>query len=245
MLKHEWFESLITTVDPSSVFVEIGSDRGENSTECLRDLAKKYSVNFLTVDIDDKTDVLSHCWKNFYQNIRDPSWPKTVSCIDELPEETQAECIDVHGWELFKKREIDRANDLYKQPHIKFYQAIGSDWARDYHKNIRKPISLLYLDNFDYIWDVDNVAPEFKKQMTEYQEQWNIDMNNQQCQVEHLTQMIHLEPFLAQQAIIGLDDTYLYNDCWIGKSGPVVVYLLALGYKIELINKTTVFLKKL
>jgi hypothetical protein len=28
------------------------------------------------------------------------------------------------------------------------------------------------------------------------------------------------------------DDTYRYNDCWIGKCGPAVVYLLALGFEI-------------
>jgi hypothetical protein len=79
-----------------------------------------------------------------------------------------------------------------------------------------------------------------------YRDNWNIEMNNQQCQIEHLAQLIHLEPFFDQECVIGFDDTYLYNDCWIGKCGPAVVYLLTLGYKIvlSLSCQRAVFLKK-
>ena len=42
---------------------------------------------------------------------------------------------------------------------------------------------------------------------------------------------------MSDDGIIVCDDTYLYNDCWIGKCGAVVVYLLANGYKtIEIDN---------
>jgi hypothetical protein len=58
-------------------------------------------------------------------------------------------------------------------------------------------------------------------------------MSNQNCQVEHMKQMLALYPFMDQHSIIVCDDTYTYNDCWIGKSGPVVIFLLANGYTIQ------------
>jgi hypothetical protein len=114
--------------------------------------------------------------------------------------------------------------------HTEFVVATGSAWARDF-STVPSDIALLYLDNFDYIWDINNVSPAIKMQTHEYAEQ-GIVMNNQNCQAEHMRQIIALRPCLAPDAVVVFDDTYCYNDCWIGKCGPAVVYLQAYGWSV-------------
>jgi len=117
-----------------------------------------------------------------------------------------------------------------KLPNTEFVVAKGSDWAEEFYKT-GQGISALYLDNFDYIWDINEVRPAIQIQMAEYATR-GTPMTNQACQIEHLKQMVALEPCLTQNAVVAVDDTYCYNDCWIGKCGPAVVYLLAKGWEI-------------
>lgn len=106
----------------------------------------------------------------------------------------------------------------------------GSKWAQEFYST-GQGISVLYLDNFDYIWDINNVRPAIQMQMAEYAAR-GITMTNQACQIEHLKQLVALEPCLTTNAVVAVDDTYCYNDCWIGKCGPAVVYLLAKDWEI-------------
>jgi len=115
-------------------------------------------------------------------------------------------------------------------PNTEFVVATGSKWAEEFCKT-GNSISVLYLDNFDYIWDINEVRPAIKIQMTEYAA-LGVAMTNQACQVEHLKQLMLLYPCLTSNAVVAVDDTYCYNDCWIGKCGPGVVYLLANGWEV-------------
>lgn len=114
--------------------------------------------------------------------------------------------------------------------NTEFAVKAGSIWAKDFAVQNRD-IALLYLDNFDYIWDINNLSPAIHQQMHQYAEQ-GIVMNNQNCQTEHMQQIIALRECLAPDAVVVFDDTYCYNDCWIGKCGPAVVYLKAYGWSI-------------
>ncbi len=114
--------------------------------------------------------------------------------------------------------------------NTEFVVQSGSDWAKDFAHNWTD-IAVLYLDNFDYIWDINEVRPAIKLQMAEYADR-GVAMTNQACQIEHLKQLIALYSCLAPSAVVAFDDTYCYNDCWIGKCGPAVVYLLAHGWKV-------------
>lgn len=113
--------------------------------------------------------------------------------------------------------------------NTEFVVQSGSKWAREVA--ITHNIDVLYLDNFDYIWDINEVRPAIQLQMAEYAERGTA-MTNQACQIEHLTQLILLYPKLSLGAVVAFDDTYCYNDCWIGKCGPAVVYLLAHGWQV-------------
>jgi hypothetical protein len=56
-------------------------------------------------------------------------------------------------------------------------------------------------------------------------------MNNRNCQAEHLRQMVSLFPYLDEQCMIAMDDTYLKDTVWTGKCGAVAVYLEANGFE--------------
>jgi cephalosporin hydroxylase len=137
----------------------------------------------------------------------------------------------LHTVDLLKDPQ-ERVNRNGIVPGITWHQADGVEWSRTVYPTINKPISCLYLDNFDYNWNVTQHNPDIEKQKQEYMEQWGIVMNNQNCQVAHLQQMMALLPYMAEQSIVVCDDTYLSNDCWIGKCGAVVVFLQAHGYCI-------------
>ena len=119
--------------------------------------------------------------------------------------------------------------------NTEFVVQSGSEWAQQYKG---PPISCLYLDNFDYIWDTKDICSHkpTMNQIHEYSTRGQC-MNNENCQIEHMKQMIFLYPHLTPNAVVMFDDTYLFNDCWIGKCGPAVVFLLTHGWNI--VEKTT------
>ena len=118
----------------------------------------------------------------------------------------------------------------HKLANTEFVVQAGSDWADDFAHNWTD-IAVLYLDNFDYIWDINEVRPAIQLQMADYANR-GVLMTNQACQIEHLKQLMLLYSCLAPNAVVAFDDTYCYNDCWIGKCGPAVVYLLACGWEV-------------
>lgn len=117
------------------------------------------------------------------------------------------------------------------------HQAPGSEWARQTFPALNKKIALLYLDNYDYNYWVNDDCQMIQDQLIEYQTKYNITLNNTDCTVEHLKQMIYLLPYMSSNGVVICDDTLLYNDCWIGKCAAVVPYLLANGYQITEIEQ--------
>jgi hypothetical protein len=175
-------EQHLLSIEQDSIFVEIGSDRYEGSTEFFAELAIKNNTVLHTVDISNKA-----------------------------------------------QQRLTRNRDI---PEVIWHQAIGSDWAAHTFPSLDKKIALLYLDNFDYDWEISRHTQNIELQKKDYLETFSIDMTNENCQIEHLKQMLALYPYMSNHSIVVCDDTYQFNDCWIGKCGPVVVYLLANGYKI-------------
>lgn len=137
-----------------------------------------------------------------------------------------------HSKQLITVDVASKAQSRWQQ-HLQNTQFVvqdGAAWAREFAHSATD-IDLLYLDNFDYIWDITDVRPAIQMQMQEYSER-GVVMTNQQCQIQHLQQVIALYASLAPTAVVMFDDTYCYNDCWIGKCGPAVVYLLAKGWQV-------------
>jgi hypothetical protein len=171
----KFIECYIDNIPNDSVIVEIGSDRGDGSTNELDELARKYNTKLISVDIRDNL-----------------------------------------------KNLINNANNT------EFVVAKGSTWAKSYSG---APIAVLLLDNFDYNWDVNNTPDWIQKQIDEYKE-FGLEMTNNNCQIEHMSQLLSLYKHLTQDAVVIFDDTHTINGCWVGKSGPGVVFLQAHGWKI-------------
>lgn len=151
--------TFIDNINPDSVIVEIGSDRGGGSTEYFADIAQKYNTVLHTVDINSD------------------------------------------------------ASTRIKHSAIQWHVAVGSEWCKSY-SSIAKNISVLYLDNFDYKWNITD------------------EQSNNDCQIEHFKQIYHLYPWLTDDCVVICDDTYQYNGCWVGKCGAVVIFLQSMGFEI-------------
>jgi len=173
-------DDLLDRVAPDSVFVEIGSDRYEGSTQDLDALAALHRTRLISVDI--------------------------------VPD---------------AKRRLET-----RLANTDFVVADGTAWAETYQG---PPVACLYLDNFDYIYDVTAIDAGIQAQKRRYSEM-GLEMHNQNSQVNHMKQMLAMYPHLAPEALVAFDDTYTHNDCWIGKCGAAVVFLLTQGWHIKTIT---------
>jgi len=172
-------ENLIDSIEPTDVFVEIGSARGgEGSTHYFADLAQRRGTVLHSVDIDDRQHIFRYI------------------------------------------------------PNVIGHRAPGSEWARDVFPGLGKTIACLYLDNYDYNYWIGNETQFVQDQKAEYLEKHNLVMTNQECVIEHLRQITHLLPYMSPNSVVICDDTYLYNDCWVGKCAAVVPYLMINGFRI-------------
>lgn len=118
-------------------------------------------------------------------------------------------------------------------PHITWVVAeSGSVWCRKVLPGLNKTIKVLYLDNFDWIWDSTNIAPYCQTQIENYAAR-GVVMNNQNCQEEHRLQLEYCLPYLDKQAVVIIDDTFYNNGIWDGKCATAVPLLLENGFTIH------------
>lgn len=111
---------------------------------------------------------------------------------------------------------------------VRFYQQDGVEFA----SNFRGPgIHTVYLDNFDWDWEPGNPNRMIDEQRIWYSLK-GYELNNNNCQRAHYEQMVHLIPYMAEDSVVCLDDTYQIDDKWTGKGGEVVPFLLLNGYEI-------------
>jgi hypothetical protein len=89
----------------------------------------------------------------------------------------------------------------------------------------------LHLDNYDWIWNITDIPQWIQEQIDTYKHKFDVNMNNQNCQLEHFKQALGLAPWLADNCVVALDDTFVQNGVWTGKCGPVAVFYSALGFR--------------
>jgi hypothetical protein len=109
---------------------------------------------------------------------------------------------------------------------------LGSIWCRDILPGLNKTIKVLYLDNFDWIYDENKVAPYIQNQVKHYARR-GVVMNNQNCQEEHRLQLEYCLPYLDKQAVVIMDDTFYNNGIWDGKCATAIPLLLEHGFTIH------------
>jgi len=128
-----------------------------------------------------------------------------------------ANCELVQGWNL---------------PNTTVINSTGEDYLRHRIYGMR-PITLLYLDNFDWDWHPEHTESFVQEQQQRYQE-LGLTMTNVNSQAAHLQQMIWALPHMAETSLVICDDTW-YNKWWghySGKSGAVVPYLISQGFQV-------------
>jgi len=132
--------------------------------------------------------------------------------------------IDVeHG-----KREIDN-------PEINWVvTSSGSNWCKNELPGLNKKIKVLYLDNFDWIWNPTDIPKWMQSQINKYADR-GVLMNNQNCQEEHRLQVEYCLPYLDEQSVVIMDDTYYNynNNQLIGKCATSIPLLVENGFKIH------------
>ena len=144
-----------------------------------------------------------------------------------------------HGVEFHSVDIVDDAQRRLRHLPVHWHTQSGSEWCKRILPTMGVKVGCVYLDNFDYNWDVRQTPRDWQKDVELfYTQRLGIEMTNQNCQVEHLKQILAIYPYLSNSAVVVCDDTYTHNDCWIGKSGAVVIYLLANGF--ELVKKIRV-----
>jgi hypothetical protein len=107
----------------------------------------------------------------------------------------------------------------------------GSDWCKNILPSLNKKIKVLYLDNFDWIWEPDNSPDWIQTQINHYAAR-GVTMNNQNCQEEHRLQVEYCLPYLDKQSVVIMDDTFYY-DYWDGKCATAIPLLLQNGFEIH------------
>lgn len=105
----------------------------------------------------------------------------------------------------------------------------GEQFLLDY----TKPISIAYLDGYDWNWKPTNMELWQVEQREYYRINFNISLNNTDCQMSHLVQAMRIEQLAAENSLIVFDDTWWYRefDIYLGKGGAAVPYLKSKGYE--------------
>ena len=121
--------------------------------------------------------------------------------------------------------------------------ASGSQWCKDILPTLNKKIKILHLDNFDWIYNLENPDPHVQGQIDSYLAR-GVVMNNENSQAEHKLQVQYCMPYMAEQSIVIMDDTYKNewtDQLWNGKCGTAVQVLLDNGYNVKQIWGKPIF----
>jgi hypothetical protein len=141
-----------------------------------------------------------------------------------------ADLAQKHGTVLHTVDIDKQKTNAIEHSSIVWHTGKGSEWSKTEYPKIGKKISLLYLDNFDWNYWVGTKDHWVQQQIIEYKEKFDIEMNNENSQQEHLEQIINLLSWLSDSAIVLCDDTFQIDGKWDGKCGLVVPYLQQFGF---------------
>jgi hypothetical protein len=117
----------------------------------------------------------------------------------------------------------------------------GKVFLDSFTKITTQKISILYLDNFDIIYNEVHFQ-SLKRRVGDVYEQHGEIINNQRSAEVHLEQMIAALSLMADKSIVIVDDTKQIDNGWWGKGALVVPFLLKEGYKPIVISPDGVML---
>lgn len=186
-------------------WIEIGVDRGEGSTRWFATEAKKRNCRFYGVDID----------------------PQQIAQAGARMLETGDMVMMADG------RWAPMVGDM--PDHVSFAVGRGEDFVAEFAGKYGEPISVVYLDNFD--WDYwlgrqeESFVPGVKQK---YREEFKVEMTNINSQVTHLKQTIALIPQLTANALVICDDTWFMPEegVFSGKCSAAIPLLMTAGFSV-------------
>lgn len=120
--------------------------------------------------------------------------------------------------------------DKLFMPHV----SKGQDFLRDVFPATGKKIAMLYLDNFDWIWQPLSIPDWIQTQIDTYSRQFNQEMNNINSSVAHLEQTMLAYPHFTDRAVVIVDDTWYdrHQGTFVGKCSASIYFLISKGFKI-------------
>jgi hypothetical protein len=130
---------------------------------------------------------------------------------------------------------IDDATYFYN--YINFIVSnSGHEWCRDILPTLNKKIKMLYLDNFDWIWNPNEELPNYTIEQINLYLQRGVIMNNENSQEEHRLQALFCIPYMDNESVVIFDDTWKdqfsptgYN----GKCGTAIPLFINSGFIID------------
>ena len=136
--------------------------------------------------------------------------------------------------------DLDHANIEVLERDYKDYNAT---WITGKGEEIlhtwNRPIAACYLDAYDF-WH----ASHSKLRQKVYMENYGSEISDAECHTMHLKTVNHCSRLIPQGGLLGLDDTWVENDCWAGKGALALPWLLEQGWDLlSSANRGTVLLQ--
>ena len=217
------------------VFIEIGSDRLEGSTMFLAEVANAHKTVLHSIDMQKEPQ--------FRINHESIIWHTEIGsiwCKNKWPEiAKQIDLLHLDNYD-FCYYPLDNNKSHFIWNKKTYHDIKGVDWPQQFTEFANLPLNLQEECRL-----LLNIPVELlSKSLSELYADKGLLLSNKECQVEHFCQLLSLMPWITDQSLIIFDDTFKYNDCWIGKNGPGVVYLKSLGFSIIQSDGTAVIMRK-
>lgn len=197
-------EQWLDKIDPG-VWVELGVDRGEGSTQWFASRACERNAEFIGVDMDPDQ----------IQRANDSLRSKTAS-------------VNADGTMTVSLGDLPSHVTLVADRGEAFLERFGQE-----HPG--KRISLAYLDNFDWDYWLGQQEEEFVAGVKQkYLDKLGAEMNNINSQLTHLLQAFRLTQLLTENSVVICDDTWYMprEGIFSGKCSAAIPYLLLHRFKI-------------
>jgi hypothetical protein len=212
-------------INKNNIFLEIGA--GTGSTQFWAKTAQTHGQILHSVDIEDHGIVHSNL---VYHVAQGSTWTKQV--LPGLNSQISFFFSDNMGY-LWDSALADSTYE-HSQWNRKIYKDLrGPDWPEEFTPwhLLDESIQQEVITNFNR-QGLPKSAFDKVHELVEWYKKRGLTMTNNASQVENLKQIIDVAPYLAERCLVVFHGTLQYNDCWIGKCGPGVVYLQTLGFHI-------------
>lgn len=142
---------------------------------------------------------------------------------------------------------VDPNKEIYMNlvPITNAFHMTGEEFLERVLPIRNQTVSIAYLDGFDWIWEGSEEENYIIGQKNEYKSR-GVVMNNENCQMSHLTQARLLDNYMIKGGYVLFDDTWPDGALYDGKGGTAVPWLKKNKYEVVEESKTSyVLLRKL